>query len=93
MQFPATRLGITLLLVYLSFVSHTLAQTPSKNRKDEQRENQRVTRAQREWSQMRGELNGLQDSWEKEYRNFLSARGKFLQLKKASETSPNRGSR
>jgi len=85
MQFPAKQFAVTLLLVYFPFNSYSLAQSPSKNRKDEQRENQRVNRAQRELSQTRGELHALQESWEKEYRNFLSARGKFLQLKKVSE--------
>jgi len=70
-----------------SSAQNSSSQSPSKNRKDEQRENQRVNKAQRELSQTRSELNDLQDSWEKEYRNFLSVRGKFLQLKKVSENT------
>lgn len=74
-----------LIPIWLLLSATSIAQSGSQNRKDEQRENRRVSNAQREWNQTRGELNRVQDSWEKEYRAFLSARGEFLRRKKAND--------
>lgn len=78
-----------LLLIFLSS-GVVLAQSDSKNRKDEKKENQRVEQTRREWSQSQSELKKLQDEWEGKYQTLLSVRKDYLQAKRNLELAKER---
>jgi hypothetical protein len=86
-RYRASVPGCLATLFFLYFLSFgiALAQSDSKNRKDEKKENQRVEQTRREWSQSQTELRKLQVEWEDKYQSVLSARRDYLQAKRNLE--------
>ncbi len=73
----------------LSLIPNTFiwAQSASKNRQDERRENERVEKARKELGKTQTDLRKLQGELQQKSQAFAIARGAYLQAKKKTDTA------
>ncbi|MFM9062949.1 MAG: hypothetical protein ACKOOI_07940 [Pirellula sp.] len=89
MQFSRGFLIYALLSTVLCLISNPIgwAQTASKNRQDERRENERVDKARKELGRTQTELKKLQAELQQKSQAFVTARGAYLQAKKKTDAA------
>jgi len=88
-QFPRRFFISVLFSIGLCLIANPIgwAQTSSKNRQDERRENERVDKARKELGKTQTELRKLQADLQQKSRAFGTARGAYLQAKKTTDAA------
>jgi hypothetical protein len=88
-HFPSGIFIASLLSFVLCLIANpnAWAQSASRNRQDEKRENQRVDKARKELGQTQAELRKLQGELQQKAQAFATARGAYMQSKKKTDAA------